>query len=78
MIIVNTATIQGREIQEALGVCKGNTVRTRNFGSDIIASIKNLTGREISQYTDLLTSARAQANDRMVEMAYRKRKIYNI
>lgn len=69
MIIVNTETIQGKEIIEVLGMCKGNTVRARNFGSDILAGLKNIAGGEIAQYTKLLNDARHQANIRMVEMA---------
>ncbi|MDR2009014.1 MAG: YbjQ family protein [Bacteroidales bacterium] len=69
VIIVNTETIEGKEIIEVLGICKGNTVRTRNFGSDIIAGLKNLAGGEVSQYTSLLTKAREQATERMVAMA---------
>ncbi|MDL2261913.1 YbjQ family protein, partial [Bacteroidales bacterium OttesenSCG-928-I21] len=69
MIVVNTETVSGREIRETLGICKGNTVRARNFESDILAGLKNFIGGEVEEYTKLLDSARDQANARMVKMA---------
>lgn len=69
MILVNTETIEGKEIIEIFGICRGNTVRARNFGSDFLAGLKNLAGGEIGQYTKLLNDARDQATYRMIEMA---------
>jgi uncharacterized protein YbjQ (UPF0145 family) len=69
MFLVNTEEIKGKEIIEILGICRGNTVRARNLGSDFLAGLKNLAGGEIGQYTKLLTEARDQATYRMIEMA---------
>jgi uncharacterized protein YbjQ (UPF0145 family) len=38
-------------------------------GRDIAASFKNLVGGELKGYTELLSEARQQATDRMVEQA---------
>ena len=69
MILSTTETIHGRRIREHLGLVKGNTIRTRNLGSDILASLKNLVGGEIAEYTKLMAESREQALDRMIEAA---------
>ncbi|HED10126.1 MAG TPA: YbjQ family protein [Caldithrix abyssi] len=71
MIIVTTPTIAGKTITETLGLVKGNTIRARNIGRDIIAGLKNITGGEIEEYTKLLGEAREQAIDRMIKDAER-------
>lgn len=40
MILTTTHTIPNREIESILGVARGSTVRTRNIGNDIMASLK--------------------------------------
>ncbi len=71
MIYVTTETIPGKEINEALGIVRGSTVRARNFGSDIFAGLKNLVGGEISEYTKLMADTREQSIKRMLEDAER-------
>jgi uncharacterized protein YbjQ (UPF0145 family) len=69
MDIVTTDTVPGREIKEALGIARGNTVKARNVGRDITQSIRNITGGELKAYSELLTDARDEAMERMVEDA---------
>jgi uncharacterized protein YbjQ (UPF0145 family) len=69
MIYVNTDYITGKEIVETIGLVRGSTVRSRNFANDIVASLKNLVGGEISEYTKLLAEAREEALQRMIEDA---------
>tara|TARA_B100000795_G_C22493653_1_gene321226 strand:- start:145 stop:459 length:315 start_codon:yes stop_codon:yes gene_type:complete len=69
MIIVNTPEIPNQEIIEVHGMARGSTVRSRNFGTDIFAGLKNLIGGEISEYTKLLADSREQALSRMQEDA---------
>jgi uncharacterized protein YbjQ (UPF0145 family) len=69
MIVVNTPTVPGREISEALGVARGSTVRARNIGRDIFAGLKTIVGGEISEYTKLLADARESAIERMIKDA---------
>ncbi|MDX5321043.1 MAG: YbjQ family protein [Bacteroidota bacterium] len=71
MIVVNTETIQGREISHSLGLVRGSTVRARNIGRDIFAGLKNIVGGEIEEYTQLQADAREQALKRMMEDAHR-------
>lgn len=69
MIISTTETIPGKEIIEVRGIARGSTVRARNVGRDIFASIKNLVGGEIEEYTKLQATSREQALARMIEDA---------
>ena len=69
MIVVNTETVPGRSVTEILGLVQGNTVRAKNVGRDITAGFKNLVGGELKGYTQLLTEARRQAVERMIEQA---------
>jgi uncharacterized protein YbjQ (UPF0145 family) len=69
MILTTGETIPGREIVEILGLVKGNTIRARHLGRDVVAGLKNLVGGEISEYTKLMAESREQAVDRMIAAA---------
>ena len=71
MILVNIDYVPGREIAEALGIVKGTTVQSKNFGRDFMAGMKTLVGGEIVGYTEMLTEARQIATKRMVDEAER-------
>ncbi len=71
MILTNTETLPNKEITEVLGIARGSTVRARNFGRDIFASLKNLVGGEIEEYTKLQAEAREEAIERMIADAQR-------
>ena len=66
MVIVNTDYVTGKEILETLGIARGSTVRARNIGRDFFASLKNIVGGEINEYTKLQADAREEALQRMV------------
>ena len=69
MIVTTTDTIAGKRIVRTLGLVRGNTIRARHLGRDIVAGLRNVVGGEISEYTKLMAEAREQAVDRMVEEA---------
>lgn len=69
ILTATTESIPGFEIVQVLGVVRGNTVRTRHVGRDILASFKTIIGGEIEGYTDLMTQAREQALERMLAQA---------
>ncbi len=69
MIIVTTPDVPGKEIKKVFGTVKGNTIRARNIGRDIIALLKNIVGGEIQEYTKLMAESREQALDRMIAEA---------
>ncbi|QKK01955.1 MAG: YbjQ family protein [Pseudomonadota bacterium] len=69
MILSTTETVPGRDIEKSLGMVRGNTVRAKHIGKDILAVLRNLVGGELNEYTDMLTEARNEAINRMVEQA---------
>lgn len=69
MIVLTSSSIPGKEIKQSFGVVRGNTIRARNIGKDIIALLKNIVGGEIQEYTKLMAESREQAIDRMCEEA---------
>ncbi len=69
MIVVTTAEISGTRVVRTLGLVRGNTIRARHVGKDILAIFRNLAGGEIHEYTKMLAEAREQAIDRLVEDA---------
>lgn len=69
MIVTTTAQIEGKRIVRTLGLVRGNTIRARHVGKDIMAGLRNVVGGEISEYTKLFAEAREQSLDRMVTEA---------
>lgn len=69
MIVVTSDQIPGKEIKSVIGLVKGNTIRARNIGRDILAGLKNIVGGEVSDYTKMMAESREQALDRMEEDA---------
>ena len=71
MIVTTTETISGKKVIKTLGLVKGNTIRARHLGRDIVAGFRNIVGGEIVEYTKMLAESREQALDRMQEEAKR-------
>ena len=69
MIIVTSSSVPDKEIKKSFGVVRGNTVRARHLGKDIVAGFKTMVGGEIQEYTKLMAESREQSIDRMVEEA---------
>lgn len=69
MKITTSDTIIGEEIVQSLGLVRGNTIRARNVGRDIVAGLRNIVGGEIKEYTQMLTEARDEAIERMTAEA---------
>lgn len=69
MIITTQHQLADYDIVETLGLVRGNTVRARFFGRDIMAGLRMLVGGEVREYTKLMAEAREQAVDRMIEQA---------
>ena len=65
-IVVTSDLIPGRQVVETLGLVRGNTIRARHIGNDIMAGLRTLVGGEIHEYGKLLAESREQALDRMV------------
>jgi uncharacterized protein YbjQ (UPF0145 family) len=69
MLISTTNTIAGKKIVKQLGLAKGNTIRARHIGRDIMAILRHIVGGEITDYTKMMAESREQALDRMIEDA---------
>jgi len=69
MIISTADTIPGMRIVRVLGLARGNTIRARHLGKDIVAAFKNMVGGEVEEYTKMLAESREQAIDRMTKRA---------
>lgn len=69
MIVVTTPDVPGHHVVEVLGLVRGNTIRARNVGRDILAVMRNIAGGEVTEYTKMLAEAREQAIDRMTAEA---------
>ncbi len=69
MIVVNTETVPGHQVAEALGVVRGSTIRAKHIGRDIMASLRNIVGGEVKEYTEMLTETRNESVQRMKQEA---------
>ncbi|WP_394955192.1 YbjQ family protein [uncultured Helicobacter sp.] len=54
---------------EVLGLVRGNVVRSKHIGRDIMAALKNIVGGELVGYTEMLSEARDIATRRMSDEA---------
>ncbi|RLB64284.1 MAG: YbjQ family protein [Deltaproteobacteria bacterium] len=69
-ILITTADVPGgRPILRTIGLVRGNSVRARHVGLDILAVLRNIVGGEVREYTKLMAESREHALDRMGEQA---------
>lgn len=66
MIVVTTDFVPGKNIVKMLGLARGNSVRCRHMGKDILAGFRNIVGGEVPEYTKMMAESREQSIDRMV------------
>jgi uncharacterized protein YbjQ (UPF0145 family) len=72
-VIISTMNdLPGYDVEEVLGEVFGLTVRSRNLGSQIGASLKSLAGGELKGMTKMLVEGREHATERLVEEAESK------
>ncbi len=69
MLLSTQDQIVGQDIIETLGLVRGNTVRSRNIGRDIVAALRNVVGGEVVEYTKMMAESREQALDRLIVQA---------
>ena len=72
MIISTMNDLPGYSVDEVLGEVFGLTVRSRNVGSQIGASLKSLVGGELKGMTKMLSEGRQHAQERLEEEAAEK------
>jgi len=69
MLVSTMEHVPGKRIVKVYGLVKGNTIRARHVGHDLMAGLKNLVGGEIDDYTKMVAESREQALDRMLSQA---------
>ena len=67
MTVVTTPNVPGKTVVRTLGLVRGNTIRARHVGKDIMAAMRNLVGGEVTEYAKLLAESREQALDRNID-----------
>ena len=72
MIITTSDQVAGKTVARTIGLVKGNTIQARHIGRDIRAGLKGIVGGEITDYTEMMSSAREEAIQRMTEDAKSK------
>lgn len=69
MLLSNLESVPGHQILKQLDVVYGSTVRSKHVGRDLMASLKNIVGGELTGYTELLEESRQEAMQRMIAKA---------
>ena len=69
ILVVSAPQLPGHRITEVLGLVRGNAVRARHLGRDILALFRNIVGGEVLEYRKLMAESREQALDQMLDEA---------
>ena len=69
VLLLNSDVRPGREITEILGLVQGHTVFAIWLGKDLSAIVRLILGGELTEYTEMMGSARAAATSRMIAQA---------
>ena len=69
MILTTSDEIPGKRIIKTLGLVRGNTIRARHVGRNVVAALRGIVGGEITEYTKMITKAQKQTLDHMTTEA---------
>lgn len=69
MLMTTQDRFDDHEIAQTLDLVKGNTIRARHVGKDILAVFRSVVGGEVTEYTKMMAESREQALDRMIAAA---------
>ena len=69
ILLLNSDVLPGREISEILGLVQGHTVFAIWLGKDLSAIVRLILGGELTEYTEMMGSARLTATERMIAKA---------
>ena len=69
VLLLNSDALPGRKISEILGLVQGHTVFAIWLGKDLSAIIRLILGGELTEYTEMMGSARSTATERMTAKA---------
>jgi len=69
VLLMNSTVVPGRDITEIFGLVQGHTVFAIWLGKDLSALVRLILGGELTEYTDMMGSARVTATNRMIAKA---------
>ena len=69
ILLLNSAEVPGRPITGILGLVQGHTVFAIWLGKDLSAIVRLILGGELTEYTEMMGSARTVATNRMIDQA---------
>jgi len=69
VLLLSSAVLPGREITDILGLVQGHTVFAIWLGKDLSAIVRLILGGELTEYTEMMGRARAEATSRMIAQA---------
>ena len=72
MLVTTSENIPGKKVLSTVGYVKGSSARARHAVADVFASLKNIVGGEVEEYSRLLQQTRDQAVERMIADAEKK------
>ncbi len=69
VLLLNPDVLPGRKITDILGLVQGHTVFAIWLGKDLSAIIRLILGGELTEYTEMMGTARSTATERMTAKA---------
>ena len=69
VLLLNSDALPGREVTRVLGLVQGHTVFAVWIGKDLSAIVRLILGGELTEYTQMMGSARSTAAARMTARA---------
>ena len=69
VLLLNSDVLPGRKITDILGLVQGHTVFAIWLGKDLSAIIRLILGGELTEYTEMMGTARSTATERMTAKA---------
>jgi len=69
MIVTTTPTVEGRPVQDYLGIVTGEAIIGANILKDVFAAVRDVVGGRSEAYEDALRTARGEALREMVREA---------
>ena len=72
MLVTTSENVPGKKVLSTVGYVKGSSARARHAVADVFASLKNIVGGEVEEYSRLLQQTRDQAVERMIADAEKK------
>lgn len=69
VMIINSDAVPGKVVDQILGLVQGHTVYAVWLGKDLSAIVRLILGGELTEYTEMMGSARATAIARMKDAA---------